>query len=105
MFGLTAFNIYVIVSGLAFAVYGTIIALLVHIYKKDQQEQDNKISELKAEDGQIEIRLKDNLLNQVKASDRKFEEISASVESNTELLHHIDKQVTQNTNDIEWLKK
>lgn len=101
MFGLTAFQVYMIVSGLVFAVYGVIIGLLIHIYKTDQQAQDKAISDLKAEDAQIEIRMNDKLLNQVKASDLKFEDISSEIK----YFHHIDKQVTQNTNDIEWLKK
>lgn len=101
MLGLSAFQLYMIVSGLIFAVYGVIIGLLIHIYKTDQQAQDKSISDLKAEDAQIEIRMNDKLLNQVKASDLKFEDISTEIKH----FHHIDKQVTQNTNDIEWLKK
>lgn len=101
MLGLSAFQIYVIASGILLGIYGIIIGLLVHIYKTDQQAQDKSISDLKAEDGQIEIRMNDKLLNQVKASDLKFDDIASELKH----VHDIDKRVTQNTNDIEWLKK
>lgn len=105
MFDLSAFQIYTIVSGLLFAVYGVIIGLLVHIYKTDQQAQDREIGRIGSEEAERENRMKDTLLNQVKANDLKFEEIASAVSNNTSLIHGIDKQVAKNTKDIEWLKK
>lgn len=87
----------VVVGSITFC-FGVICKLIYDKYKTKEDNQDSEIVEIKS-------LINEKILSVVQATNMRFDDISKDIDKHTDAIYNIEKKTTENTVNIEWLKK